>query len=125
MSGDLYRLIPEEGKHLAEAHDTKGAYRGVYLDEREIPLHRKIPVKIVNMSASGILLSADMGYFNIGEVFSLALRTPQGALTLRCEIVRIQKSYGGKRKGVLDGALQEEYGCRIREAHFEKGKGQE
>ncbi len=102
-----------------------GGIRGVYLDEREIPLHRKIPVKIVNMSASGILLSADMGYFNIGEVFSLALRTPQGALTLRCEIVRIQKSYGGKRKGVLDGALQEEYGCRIREAHFEKGRGQE
>lgn len=27
MSGDLYRLIPEEGKHLAESHDTKGAYR--------------------------------------------------------------------------------------------------
>ena len=33
MSGDLYRLIPEEGKHLAESHDTKGAYRGVYLDD--------------------------------------------------------------------------------------------
>lgn len=33
MSGDLYRLIPEEGKHLAESRDTKGAYRGVYLDD--------------------------------------------------------------------------------------------
>ena len=106
----------------------EGDIRGVYLDEREIPLHRKIQVKIVNMSASGILLSADMGYFNIGEVFSLALKTPQGALELRCEIVRIQNSkgvYSIKRKGVLGGALQEEYGCRIREAHFKKGKDQE
>lgn len=33
MSDDLYRLIPEEGKHLAESHDTEGAFRGVYLDD--------------------------------------------------------------------------------------------
>lgn len=33
MSSDLYRLIPEEGKHLAESRDTEGAYRGVYLDD--------------------------------------------------------------------------------------------
>ncbi len=33
MSDDLYRLIPEEGKHLADSHDTDGAYRGVYLDD--------------------------------------------------------------------------------------------
>ncbi len=33
MSHDLYRLIPEEGKHLAESRDTEGAYRGVYLDD--------------------------------------------------------------------------------------------
>lgn len=30
---NLYRLIPEEGKHLANSHDTEGAYRGVYLDD--------------------------------------------------------------------------------------------
>ena len=33
MSDDLYRLIPEEGKHLADSHDTEGAFRGVYLDD--------------------------------------------------------------------------------------------
>lgn len=33
MGDDLYRLIPEEGKHLAESHDTEGAFRGVYLDD--------------------------------------------------------------------------------------------
>lgn len=33
MKEDLYRLIPEEGKHLAESRDTEGAYRGVYLDD--------------------------------------------------------------------------------------------
>lgn len=33
MDDDLYRLIPEEGKHLAESRDTEGAYRGVYLDD--------------------------------------------------------------------------------------------
>ena len=29
----LYELIPEEGKHLADSHDTEGAVRGVYLDD--------------------------------------------------------------------------------------------
>lgn len=33
MDEKLYRLIPEEGKHLAESNDTEGAYRGVYLDD--------------------------------------------------------------------------------------------
>ncbi len=33
MSDDLYRLIPEEGKHLADSKDTEGAFRGVYLDD--------------------------------------------------------------------------------------------
>lgn len=33
MGDDLYRLIPEDGKHLADSHDTEGAYRGVYLDD--------------------------------------------------------------------------------------------
>lgn len=33
MKEELYRLIPEEGKHLAESHDTEGAFRGVYLDD--------------------------------------------------------------------------------------------
>ncbi len=30
---DLYRLIKEEGKHLAKSKDTEGAFRGVYLDD--------------------------------------------------------------------------------------------
>ena len=72
------------------------------------------------MGANGILLSADMGYFNIGEVFSLTFKTPKGTLGLRCEIVRIQNYSCTKRKGLVDCRLQEEYGCRIREAHFEK-----
>ena len=33
MGDDLYKLIPKEGKHLAESHDTEGAFRGVYLDD--------------------------------------------------------------------------------------------
>ena len=33
MSDTLYRLIPEEGKHLADSHNTEGAVRGVYLDD--------------------------------------------------------------------------------------------
>ncbi len=32
MGRQLYELIPEEGKHLADSHDTEGAFRGVYLD---------------------------------------------------------------------------------------------
>lgn len=33
MSRQLYELIPEEGKHLADSHGTEGAVRGVYLDD--------------------------------------------------------------------------------------------
>lgn len=33
MGRQLYELIPEEGKHLADSHDTEGAVRGVYLDD--------------------------------------------------------------------------------------------
>lgn len=32
MGRQLYELIPEEGKHLADSHDTEGAVRGVYLN---------------------------------------------------------------------------------------------
>ena len=32
MGRQLYELIPEDGKHLADSHDTEGAVRGVYLD---------------------------------------------------------------------------------------------
>lgn len=33
MEEELYRLIPEEGKHLAKSHDNEEAVRGVYLDD--------------------------------------------------------------------------------------------
>lgn len=33
LGRQLYELIPEEGKHLADSHDTEGAVRGVYLDD--------------------------------------------------------------------------------------------
>lgn len=33
MGRQLFELIPEEGKHLADSHDTEGAVRGVYLDD--------------------------------------------------------------------------------------------
>lgn len=33
MSRQFYKLIPEEGKHLADSHGTEGAVRGVYLDD--------------------------------------------------------------------------------------------
>lgn len=32
MGRQRYELIPEDGKHLADSHDTEGAVRGVYLD---------------------------------------------------------------------------------------------
>ena len=33
LGRQLYELIPEEGNHLADSHDTEGAVRGVYLDD--------------------------------------------------------------------------------------------
>lgn len=33
LGRQFYELIPEEGKHLADSHDTEGAVRGVYLDD--------------------------------------------------------------------------------------------
>lgn len=33
MGRQLYELIPEDGKHLADSRNTEGAVRGVYLDD--------------------------------------------------------------------------------------------
>ena len=34
MDEEYYKLIPEEGKHLANSRKTEGANRGVYLDDK-------------------------------------------------------------------------------------------
>lgn len=34
MDEEFYKLIPEEGKHLANSRKTEGANRGVYLDDK-------------------------------------------------------------------------------------------
>lgn len=93
---------------------VEGNVKGIYIDNKEISLHRGIHIETINMSANGILIKADAGCFNIGENFSLFLEMGKDTLELHCEVVRTQS--GGK--------LLEEYGCRINEIQVVQGKEQ-
>lgn len=101
----------------------EGSIKGVYIDAKEISLHKSIRIKTINMSASGVLLQADVGCFNIGEIFSLVLEVQEGILEMQCEVVRIQNAEGNPGEDGPEEMLREEYGCRIRETRF-AGKGQ-
>lgn len=93
---------------------VEGNVRGIYIDDKEISLHRGIHIETINMSANGILIKADAGCFNTGEIFTLVLEIEKDTLELQCEVVRTQNS----------GELIEEYGCRIDEIQIMQGKEQ-
>ncbi|MDE7325163.1 MAG: PilZ domain-containing protein [Lachnospiraceae bacterium] len=100
----------------------EGNIKGVYIDEKEISLKKSILIRTVNMSASGVLLKADVGCFNVGEIFSLVLRVREGVLKMQCEVVRIQKANPSLLEDGEDYTLMEEYGCRIKETRFDPVK---
>lgn len=83
--------------------DLKGKIEGVYTDGKINIFHKEIPVNAVNMSSHGILLKVETGFFQVGEVYSLLLKTDIGTLRMLCEIVRIHNADTRSR----------EYGCRI------------
>ena len=93
---------------------VEGNVKGIYIDDKEISLHRGIHIETINMSANGILIKADAGSFDTGELFTLVLEMGKDTLELQCEVVRIQS---GKE-------LLEEYGCRIDEIKVLQGKEQ-
>lgn len=93
---------------------VEGNVKGIYIDDKEISLHRGIHIETINMSANGILIKADAGSFDTGEMFTLVLEIGKDTLELQCEVVRIQS---GKE-------LLEEYGCRIDEIKVLQGKEQ-
>lgn len=86
-----------------------GNIRAVFIEGRKIMLRKAISIRTINMSATGVLMQADAGCFDIGEQFVLVLETEQSNIEVDCEIVRIQNS----------GRLTEEYGCRIKEIRLE------
>ena len=92
----------------------EGNVKGIYIDNKEVSLHRGIHIETVNMSANGILMKADAGSFEVGEIFTLLLEMGKNTLELQCEIVRIHKS----------DILLEEYGCRIEEIRTVQKGGQ-
>lgn len=83
----------------------EGRIDGVVIDGRLIRLRKAMNIQTINMSANGVLMKADAGCFNVGESFSLLLRTEERDIGVICEIVRIQNCC----------MLTEEYGCRITE----------
>ncbi len=91
-----------------------GNVKGIYIDNKEVSLQRGIQIETINMSANGILIKADAGSFDVGEVFTLLLDMGKETLDLQCEIVRIHKS----------DILLEEYGCRIEEIRTVQKGGQ-
>ena len=93
----------------------EGKIDGVIIDGRLIRLRKFMHIQTINMSANGVLMKADAGCFNVGDRFSLFLKTDERGLEVICEIVRIQNSC----------MLTEEYGCRIIEIRRENEIKQE
>lgn len=93
----------------------QGSIDGIIIEDRMIKLRKAIYIQTINMSATGILMKADSGCFNIGDCFSLNLKIDYGEIQLNCKIVRIQNS----------SMLTEEYGCRISELSIERKTMQE
>ena len=93
----------------------EGNIDGVIVGGRLIHLRKFMHIQTINMSANGILMKADAGCFNIGDSFSLFLKTDERGIEVICEIVRIQNSC----------MLTEEYGCRIIEIRRENEIKQE
>ena len=83
----------------------KGSIDGIIIEGRLIELRKIIYIKIINMSANGILMEADSGCFVIGDCFSVRLKVESREINLHCTIVRVQNS----------SMLTEEYGCKINE----------
>lgn len=83
----------------------EGSINGVIIENREIRLRKPIHIRMINMSANGVLMQADSGCFNVGDCFIMALKTETNSIEVYCEIVRIQN----------ENLLTEEYGCRIKE----------
>lgn len=83
----------------------EGNISGVVIDGRLIRLRKFMHIQTINMSANGVLMKSDAGCFNVGDIFSLLLKTEERTIDVICEIVRIQNN----------SMLTEEYGCRITE----------
>lgn len=83
--------------------DLWGKIEGVYTDGKINIFNNEIPVNAVNMSSNGILLKTETGLFQIGEIYSLLLKTDVGTLKMECEIIRTQGT----------GTRSKNYGCRI------------
>lgn len=97
------RETEKERRTLRYPVDLEGTIDGTYKNGKINMLSKPVPVKAVNMSSNGILLKTETGYFRIGEMYSLFLKTEAGTLQMQCEIVRIQNT----------GSWSKEYGCRI------------
>lgn len=84
----------------------EGTVCDVYVADRLIRLRKPIQIQTVNISSGGILIKADAGCFDVGDRFSLLLKSRAVEMKVVCEIVRMQNC----------GRLTEEYGCRMAKA---------
>lgn len=71
-----------------------------------VTLRQPIEVETINISSNGILFRADAGSFYIGSEFMLSLEIEGRAMSLKCEVIRIQNST----------IRTEEYGCKVSSA---------
>jgi hypothetical protein len=102
----------EDRKRTRYQVELEGYVTGICIDETMIDLRTPIQIATINMSANGILLSGDVGLFDIGDVFRVSLSMDHTDVGMVCEIVRIHRT----------NVLTEEYGCRIREIQTQAGE---
>jgi hypothetical protein len=95
----------EDRKKTRYQVELSGNVTGIVIDGKAVDLRKPIQVSTINMSANGILLSGDVGCFDIGDIFRLDLNMDNTRVMLDCKVVRIHRT----------NILTEEYGCMIME----------
>lgn len=103
-----------EDRHAVRYSLTlEGSIAGRYIDGKEELFESPMPIRTVNMSSTGILLSADESCLDVGASYALIIRTNMGLLKMKCEVVRMKNCDNGKTA---------EYGCRIKNVLWDQKK---
>ena len=93
----------EDRKHSRYTIRTKGIVSGIRFGKTMVSLRRPIEIETKNISATGVLLQAQAGSFEVGHRIQLTFRLNDTLFQNEDKVVRIHNS----------SLWKEEYGCRM------------
>ena len=93
----------EDRIHSRYTISTKGIVSGIRFGKNMVSLRRPIEIETKNISATGVLLQAQAGSFEVGHRIQLTFRLNDTLFQNEYKVVRIHNS----------SLWNEEYGCRM------------